>query len=84
MILFIADVTLSALRKKIPAMPHTVSQIIKYRKKVLLIDQRNHKGCLNVGEPQRLHQALSSCSNNKAPLYPIKKEPVLVNQSYHS
>ena len=54
-------------------MPHTVSQIIKYRKKVLLIDQRNHKGCLNVGEPQRLHQALSCCSNNKALLYPIKK-----------
>ena len=83
MIFFRANVTLPALRKKIPAMPHTVSQIIKYRKKVLLIDQRNHKGCLNVGEPQRLHQALSCCSNNKALLYLIKKKSVLVNQSYH-
>ena len=53
MICFIADVTLSALRKKIPAMPHTVSQIIKYRKKVLLIDQRNHKGCLLRGQNHR-------------------------------
>ena len=34
-------------------MPHTVSQIIKYRKKVLLIDQRNHKGCLLRGQNHR-------------------------------
>ena len=83
MIFFIADVTLSALRKKIPAMPHTVSQIIKYRKKVLLIDQRNHKGCLNVGEPQRLHQAYPVALITKLFCIRLKKESVLVNQSYH-
>ena len=74
MICFIADVTLSGTPKKDPShASHSLpnNQILK---KSFVYRPKEPQGMPSTrAKPQRLHQALSCCSNNKALLYPIKK-----------
>ena len=84
MICFIADVTLSGTPKKDPSHASHSLPNNQIPKKSFVNRPEEPQGMPSTrAKPQRLHQALSCYSNNKAFLYPIKKESVLVNQSYH-
>ena len=83
MICFIADVTLSGTPKKDPSHASHSLPNNQIPKKSFVNRPEEPQGMPQRGRTTETSPSLSCCSNNKALLYPIKKESVLVNQSYH-
>ena len=85
MICFIADVTLSGTPKKDPSHASHSLPNNQIPKKSFVNRPEKPQGMPSTrAKPQRLHQALSCALITKLFCIQLKKESVLVNQSYQS